>query len=103
MSVESISKRTGINPKLLQGIREEAYKDQIQTIYLFGSRARGDYEKKSDIDLAISGGDLKAFRIYMEELAPSLLQFDIIDLSADLQESFRERIYEEGIKIYEKI
>lgn len=30
-------------------------------VILFGSRARGDFREKSDIDLAVEGGDLSGF------------------------------------------
>lgn len=36
-----------------------AQKYQIEKVYLFGSYARGDYNKKSDIDLRIEKGDLR--------------------------------------------
>ena len=32
----------------------------IQKVILFGSRARGDNWERSDIDLAVSGGDRKS-------------------------------------------
>ena len=41
----------------------------IQKVILFGSRARGNHTKRSDIDIAISGGDAASF--YMEGSAGS--------------------------------
>ena len=39
----------------------EMYRDRIRKVMLFGSRARGDYHKTSDVDLAIvSDFDLRA-------------------------------------------
>ena len=39
----------------------EMYRDHIRKVMLFGSRARGDYHKTSDVDLAIvSDFDIRA-------------------------------------------
>lgn len=44
---------TGIKPKVIEEIRTFARKYNIDKVILFGSRARGDYRRTSDIDLAI--------------------------------------------------
>ena len=33
-------------------------KHQVEKVILFGSRARGDYGRASDIDLAVYGGNI---------------------------------------------
>ena len=48
---------TGIKPKVIEEIRTFARKYNIDKVILFGSRARGDYRRTSDIDLAVVGGD----------------------------------------------
>ena len=55
---------TGIRPQIIQEIKELAQKYGIQKVILFGSRARGDYRKVSDIDLAVSGGNIAAFAFF---------------------------------------
>lgn len=47
---------TGIRVKVIEEIKAFAVKYDIQKVILFGSRARGDYRERSDIDLAIKGG-----------------------------------------------
>ena len=42
---------TGIKPKVIEEIRTFARKYNIDKVILFGSRARGDYRRTSDIDL----------------------------------------------------
>ena len=61
-------------------------------VILFGSRARGDNQPRSDIDLAVEGGDIRNFRFEIEEDAPTLLMFDIVDLSEKLNEDFLAEI-----------
>lgn len=49
---------TGIKRIVLREIRELAEKHQAEKVILPGSRARGDYGRASDIDLAVSGGNI---------------------------------------------
>lgn len=50
---------TGIEPEHFEKIREIFQKyPQIKEVILFGSRAKGNYRKGSDIDLAIKGKNL---------------------------------------------
>ena len=49
---------TGIKLAVIQEICELAQKHQIEKVILFGSRARGDYKRASDIDLAVKGGNI---------------------------------------------
>ncbi len=57
-----------------------AHKHEIEHIILFGSRARGTHTKRSDIDLAVRGGDLDGFYWDIKEKVHSLLSFDIVEL-----------------------
>ena len=58
---------TGIKPKVIQEIRTFARKYNIDKVILFGSRARGDYKRTSDIDLAVVGGDFARFALDVDE------------------------------------
>ena len=44
---------TGISARVIEEIRQLAEKYSIEQVLLFGSRARGDYRRTSDIDLAV--------------------------------------------------
>ncbi len=92
-----------LKPIVLEEIKEYARKNGLNKVVLFGSRARGDHKEKSDIDLAVSGGNVTAFAIDVDEKTSTLLKFDIVNLDASVQEELRESIEEEGIVIYEKI
>ena len=45
---------TGINPKVIREIRDIAEQYGIKKVLLFGSRARGDFKRTSDIDIAVT-------------------------------------------------
>ena len=74
----------------------------LSRLILFGSRARGDNRERSDIDLAVSGGDVVRFSLDVEEL-PTLLSFDVVNLDGAVQPELLESIQREGITLYEKI
>ena len=94
---------TGIKPQVIDEIREYAVKHNIAKVILFGSRARGDYYRASDIDLAVCGGDITGFTFDVRENTSTLLEFDVVDLNQHLQEKFLASIYREGIVLYEKV
>lgn len=75
----------------------------VKKIVLFGSRARGDCHPRSDIDLAVSGGDIIGFSTDIDEVVPTLLMFDVVNLDGPVQEELLESIEAEGIVIYEEI
>lgn len=95
--------RTGIKLQVIEEIRAIARKYDVERVILFGSRARGDYYRASDIDLAVLGGNIEKFSIDIEEETSTLLEFDIIDLGQPLQEGFLNSIRKEGIVLYEKV
>lgn len=93
----------GIRQQVIDEIKALARNHQIEKVILFGSRARGDYHRASDIDLAVTGGDIVNFSLDVEENTSTLLTFDVIDLDKDLKAEFLESIRKEGIIIYEKV
>lgn len=94
---------TGIKEEVLEEINQLARKYDIKKVILFGSRARADFHKTSDIDLAVSGGNKTMFYLDVEEKTSTLLMFDMVDLDADIQPELRESIEREGVVIYEEI
>ena len=94
---------TGIKSVVLQEIKEFAKKNGVKKVILFGSRARGNFERASDIDLAAEGGDVLQFKMDLKEEASTLLDFDVVDLSQKIQEKLLHSIQKEGIVIYEEI
>lgn len=94
---------TGIPQIVIEELRGLARKYQIRRVILFGSRARGDYHRTSDIDLAVSGGDILRFALDADEETSTPLKYDIINLDQKINEELRKSIWTEGKTIYEKI
>lgn len=94
---------TGIRPLVIQEIRSFAQKYQIDQVILFGSRARGDYKRVSDIDLAVRGGDFDRFALDVDEETSTLLKYDFVNLDGRVQDELRASIEKEGRILYEKI
>ncbi len=94
---------TGIKPIVIDEIQKLAEKYNISRVILFGSRARGDYRRTSDIDLAVTGGDIPRFALNVDEETSTLLKYDIVNLDGSIQEELLESIEKEGKVIYEKV
>ena len=94
---------TGIRELVIMEICEIAKRCQVDKVLLFGSRARGDFKRTSDIDLAVAGGDFLRFALDVEEETSTLLEFDIVDLNRCMQQELRDSIEKEGRVIFEKV
>ena len=76
----------------------------VAKIVLFGSRARGDNQAKSDVDIAVYGcKDFTNFYFDVEEKVWTLLTFDIVNMDNDVSEELKREIKRDGVIIYEKI
>ncbi len=95
--------KTGIKQSVIQEICTLARKYDIDKVILFGSRARGDYSRASDIDLAVCGGNISRFALDVEEETTTPLKYDVVDLDGSVQKELREAIEAEGKVLYEKI
>ena len=100
---ESRLRETGIRPEVLEEICALAQKNSVRRVILFGSRARGDWRRASDIDLAAEGGNIAAFALDVEEETSTLLEFDVVDLQRCRSEGLLESIRREGIVLYEEV
>jgi predicted nucleotidyltransferase len=80
-----------------------AKRNNVERVILFGSRARGNNSERSDIDLAVSGGDVLNFYYDAEEQARTLLMFDVVDLNKKISEELQQEIDRDGVVLYEKI
>lgn len=94
---------TGIREEVLRELCDLAKDCRIKQVVLFGSRARGDYNRTSDIDLAISGGDVVRFSLEVEEVISTLLSFDVVNLNGTVQEELLKSIGKEGKILYEEV
>jgi len=77
-----------------------AKKNGIKKVILFGSRAKGTNSERSDIDLAVSGGDALNFYYDLEETAHTLLMFDVVDLDKGISDRLKQNIERDGVVLY---
>ncbi len=94
------------------GLNKEIYNEIIETfksisdikrVILYGSRARGDYKKTSDIDLAVEfEEDKKLLLIRKLDDLKCILKFDVINIDTIQNEKLLENIKNEGEIIYTK-
>ena len=90
-------------PQVHRGIMDLAKKYGLKKVILFGSRARGDNWERSDVDLAISGGNRTMFSLDVDEIeiVPTLLMFDVVDMDSGCNRELLEEIRRDGIVLYE--
>ena len=74
----------------------------LRNIVLFGSRAKGNNTERSDIDMAVYGGDFDGFYWDIKEKINSLLMFDIIQADSAISDDLKHEIEKDGVIIYQK-
>ena len=95
----------------MYGIKKEIFNDiigvfkkfdSIEKVYLFGSRARGDFKDTSDIDLAIDSKSDVVLKLLgeLEELI-CILTFDVVNIN-EIGQKLKDNIERDKIIIYEK-
>lgn len=82
-------------------IARMARESGARRVALFGSRARGDNSPRSDIDLAVWGGDVARFALDIDSDAWTLLEFDVVDMDGDVSDSLRREVARDGVTLYE--
>jgi hypothetical protein len=78
----------------------DAFRGEDVMIMLFGSRARGDFSRRSDIDIGIMPGkkyDQKKLILLKEKLENMNIPYkiDIVNISK-VSDVFREKVMQEG-------
>lgn len=102
---EEALKRAGLpHLRFLYAIAELPY---VEAIYLFGSRARGDHWKNSDIGMAIKYSDddkwhRKVVDAIVAETADTFLDIDCVDYNKELNPKFRNFIEVDKVILYER-
>ena len=92
--------------KLKKVIRPVAVKYGVEAVYLFGSRARGDYRPDSDYDFYIKKGKIRGYFAlggFFEEMKDAVkADIDLVSLEEEeLDEYLKEAIKKDGILLYE--
>lgn len=91
-----------IPDRVIKDITSFARKHGVSRVVLFGSRARGTHTERSDIDIAVSGGDFDSFYWDIKEKTHSLLLFDIVNLDLSISGELKKEIDKDGVVIYEE-
>lgn len=94
---------TGIKERVQTEICQFAERHQLDRVVLFGSRARGDYHRASDIDLAVWGGRIARFAADIDEETSTLLKYDVVDMGQDVSVDLLASVQKEGRVLYEKV
>ncbi len=93
-----------LDEDIVKSILKIGDKYKINRIILFGSRARGDNKKTSDIDLAIycdeDYNDKASIYFELEDI-DTLLKLDIVFIDSNTDKKLKENIEREGKIIYE--
>jgi len=85
--------------RVIRDISTFAKKHSVEKVILF---ARGTNTERSDIDIAVYGGDFDSFYWDIKEKVHSLLMFDVVEIDAGISEELRKEIKKDGVVIYEK-
>lgn len=94
--------RYNLPDRVLRELTSFARQYSITKIILFGSRARGTNTERSDIDIAVYGGNFDGFYWNVKEKINSLLMFDIIQADKPISAELKKEIEKDGVVIYEK-
>ncbi len=88
--------------QIYRQLGELARRHGARKLVLFGSRARGDFHERSDIDLAVYGmppENRTSFWLDAEDL-PTLLKLDIVHVASDMDSEFLSNIEKDGVTLY---
>ena len=85
--------------RVLRELSYFAQEHSVTKIILFGSRARGTNTERSDIDIAVYGGDFDGFNWDVKEKIHSLLMFDILQADTSISDELKQEIEKEGVVI----
>ena len=88
------------------GLRE-IFGDKLDSVILYGSYARGDYDEESDVDvmakLYLTADEIRAYRPKVSELAFEIgLEYDVL-LSIKLQDKAMFDRYFDAIPYYRNV
>ena len=95
----------GIKNNIIVSIKNILSDYPVEKAYLYGSRARGDYNNTSDIDIAVKGKTIDSTKVNLIindlELLDTALTFDVVNFNDLGKKELKDNISKEGVKIYD--
>ena len=82
-----------LSDRIVRELCSFAQRYAVTKIVLFGSRARGTNTERSDVDIAIYGGDFDSFYWDVK---------DVVQADASISDELKKEIAKDGVVIYEK-
>ncbi len=103
----STGKRYGLEERYIEQItRIFAVFPKVKIVYLYGSRARGDFRPDSDIDLAISAPDMdfSEFLLLRSRLGdlPLIFKIDVVHFEKLTEDALKRNILKDAVAFYKK-
>ncbi|MCL2095447.1 MAG: nucleotidyltransferase domain-containing protein [Oscillospiraceae bacterium] len=96
----------GLPENVLESIiKVMRYNEKISKAVVYGSRAKGNYRRYSDIDIALFGGldFIEAHRVYEQlDILPTPYKFDVAAYDCIKNKNLKEHIDRIGVTIYQK-
>lgn len=88
---------------ILSAIKEP----RINRVWLFGSRARGDFHERSDYDVAVDAPNFSEsafarWALEVQENVPTLCGLDLVRVRTEMSQSLKDTIRAEGKIIYDR-
>ena len=90
--------------QIKERIKPVMERHNVLNVYLFGSYARGEANRDSDVDIYCSSGDVKTLLDeagFIEELEQALgKKVDVVTIGSSMHEFFRHQLEEDKIKLW---
>ena len=101
--LEDISSSVLTIKQIKERIKPVMAKHKVEDVYLFGSYARGEANRNSDVDLYCSSGDIKSLYDevdFTDELEVALgKKVDVVFIGSQMHDYFRQQLEEDMIKL----
>ncbi len=90
--------------QIKERIKPVIEKHGIKNVYLFGSYARGEANRNSDVDIYCDGGDVDTLwkhSVLQDELIEALgKNVDVITIGSEMHDYFRQQLEDDMIKLF---
>jgi len=106
MKLRDLNRANNSEQKIFAYIRSQCEREPlIIRAILFGSRARGDFQERSDFDIAIEAPSLShdawaRLALRLREEIPTLCGLDLVRINTEISKDLLAKIKQEGLDLY---